>query len=99
MIIDCHCHEGLGDGLTGPWDTAAPLDAYLRANIVALRLAHAIAAEFAISERTLHRIFADRGTTFERHVLHLRIEHADELPLRAAHAIQRAAVKIAGAAP
>src|SRR5262249_27403142 len=30
MIIDCHCHAGKGDGLTGPWDTDAPLDAYLR---------------------------------------------------------------------
>ena len=52
----------------------APLDAYLRANIVALRPASAIAAEFGISERTLHRIFADRGTTFERHLLNLRVE-------------------------
>ena len=25
MIIDSHCHAGKGDGLTGPWDTAAPL--------------------------------------------------------------------------
>lgn len=30
MIIDCHCHAGLGDGLTGPWDTRADLGAYLR---------------------------------------------------------------------
>ena len=30
MIIDCHCHAGTGDGLTGPWDTAAPLKDYLR---------------------------------------------------------------------
>lgn len=30
MIIDCHCHAGAGDGFTGPWDTAAPLGAYLR---------------------------------------------------------------------
>lgn len=30
MIIDCHCHAGKGDGLTGPWDTAAPLGDYLR---------------------------------------------------------------------
>jgi len=52
----------------------APLDAYLRANIVALRSAHAIAAEFATSERTLHRVFSDHGTTFERHVLRLRVE-------------------------
>ena len=29
MIIDSHCHAGTGDGLTGPWDTDAPLDAYL----------------------------------------------------------------------
>jgi predicted TIM-barrel fold metal-dependent hydrolase len=29
MIIDAHCHAGAGDGLTGPWDTAAPLDRYL----------------------------------------------------------------------
>jgi hypothetical protein len=28
MIIDCHCHAGKGDGLTGPWDTAAPLRKY-----------------------------------------------------------------------
>ena len=30
MIIDCHCHAGKGDGLTGPWDTAAPLEKYVR---------------------------------------------------------------------
>lgn len=29
MIIDCHCHAGKGDGLTGPWDTDAPLEHYL----------------------------------------------------------------------
>lgn len=30
MIIDCHCHAGKGDGLTGPWDTDAPLQLFLR---------------------------------------------------------------------
>lgn len=30
MIIDSHCHCGKGDGLTGPWDTAADLTDYLR---------------------------------------------------------------------
>ena len=30
MIIDCHCHAGKGDGLTGPWDTDASLKDYLR---------------------------------------------------------------------
>jgi uncharacterized protein len=29
VIIDCHCHAGKGDGLTGPWDTNAPLRNYL----------------------------------------------------------------------
>ncbi len=30
MVIDCHCHAGPGDGFTGPWDTRASLDKYLR---------------------------------------------------------------------
>lgn len=30
MIIDCHCHAGKGDGLTGPWDTDASLKDYLK---------------------------------------------------------------------
>jgi uncharacterized protein len=30
MIIDCHCHAGKGDIMTAPWNTAAPLGAYLR---------------------------------------------------------------------
>jgi transcriptional regulator GlxA family with amidase domain len=64
----------------------APLDAYLKGNVATLRPAHLIAAEFGISERTLHRIFADRGTTFERHVLHLRVEQfrtlLQQAPLR-----------------
>ena len=30
MIIDGHCHAGRGERLTAPWNTAAPLGAYLR---------------------------------------------------------------------
>jgi predicted TIM-barrel fold metal-dependent hydrolase len=30
MIIDAHCHAGTGGGLTGPWNTRAPLGRYLR---------------------------------------------------------------------
>src|SRR5215207_2041902 len=30
MIVDAHCHAGRGDGLTGPWDTDAPIEPYLR---------------------------------------------------------------------
>ncbi len=29
-VIDFHCHAGEGDRLTAPWNTAAPLDTYLR---------------------------------------------------------------------
>jgi AraC-like DNA-binding protein len=50
------------------------IDTYLRANIATIRPAPTLAAEFGVSERTFHRIFADRATTFERHVLHLRVE-------------------------
>jgi AraC-like DNA-binding protein len=55
------------------------LDIYLKTNTAALRSAPVIAREFGISERTLHRIFADRGTTFERHVLHLRVQQFRKL--------------------
>jgi AraC family transcriptional activator of tynA and feaB len=49
------------------------VDTYLRANIVSIRPVQAIAADFGISERTFHRMFADRQTTFERHLLRLRV--------------------------
>jgi predicted TIM-barrel fold metal-dependent hydrolase len=30
LVIDAHCHAGLGDGFHGPWDTEARLEPYLR---------------------------------------------------------------------
>jgi predicted TIM-barrel fold metal-dependent hydrolase len=30
MIIDSHCHAGKGDKMTAPWNTNAPMGAYLR---------------------------------------------------------------------
>jgi len=30
MIVDCHCHAGKGDKMTAPWNTDAPIKAYLR---------------------------------------------------------------------
>src|SRR5262245_20247066 len=30
MLIDFHCHAGRGDLLTAPWNTTAPMEAYLR---------------------------------------------------------------------
>jgi uncharacterized protein len=29
-VIDSHCHAGSGDGFSGPWDTSASLETYLR---------------------------------------------------------------------
>jgi len=62
---------GLGHGLSRA-TLFGLFDAYLRANIASLAPAPVIAARFGIAERTLHRVFADRETTFERHVLRLK---------------------------
>ena len=62
---------GLGHGLSRA-SLFSLLDAHLRTNIASLPAAPGIAARFGIAERTLHRVFADRETTFERHVLKLR---------------------------
>jgi AraC-like DNA-binding protein len=65
--------SGAGHQLTRP-DLFHLIDRHLKTNIANIRSAPTLAAEFGISERTFHRIFADRATTFERHVLHLRVE-------------------------
>jgi len=68
MIIDCHCHAGKGDGLTGPWDTAAPLEAYLRraakAGIARTVLFAAFHSDYAIANREVARIVASRPERF-----------------------------------
>lgn len=60
MIIDSHCHAGKGDGLTGPWDTAAPLDRYLRratqAGIDRTVLFAAFHSNYAVANRGVARI-------------------------------------------
>lgn len=62
MIIDCHCHAGKGDGLTGPWDTAAPLSAYLRraerAGIERTVLFPAFHSDYRQANRQVARIVA-----------------------------------------
>lgn len=68
MIIDCHCHAGQGDGLTGPWDTAAPLDQYLRhatrAGIHRTVLFAAFHSDYARANREVARIVASRPGRF-----------------------------------
>jgi predicted TIM-barrel fold metal-dependent hydrolase len=68
MIIDCHCHAGKGDGLTGPWDTDAPLDDYLvraaRAGIQRTVLFAPFHSDYAIANRAVARIVASRPDRF-----------------------------------
>jgi uncharacterized protein len=68
MIIDCHCHAGKGDGLTGPWDTAAPLDRYLdraaRAGIERSVLFPAFHFDYAVANHEVARIVASRPDRF-----------------------------------
>lgn len=68
MIIDCHCHAGHGDGLTGPWDTAAPLGDYLRrAALVGIDRTVLLAAfhsDYAAANREVARIVASRPDRF-----------------------------------
>jgi predicted TIM-barrel fold metal-dependent hydrolase len=68
MIIDSHCHAGKGDGLTGPWDTAAPLEKYLRraskAGITRTVLLAAFHSDYGVANREVARIVASRPDRF-----------------------------------
>ncbi len=68
MIIDCHCHAGKGDGLTGPWDTDAPLGEFLRwsraAGIERTVLFPAFHSDYAVANRLVARIIARRPDRF-----------------------------------
>ncbi len=64
MIIDCHCHAGTGDGLTGPWDTAAPIERHLRraasAGIRRTVIFAAFNTDYAAANREVARMVASR---------------------------------------
>lgn len=68
MIIDCHCHAGSGDGLTGPWDTRAPLGDYLRrataAGIQQTVLFAAFHSNYATANREVASIVASQPDRF-----------------------------------
>lgn len=68
MIIDCHCHAGIGDGLTGPWDTRAPLQDYLRraaaAGIRRTVLFSAFHSNYAAANKGVARIVASQPDRF-----------------------------------
>jgi predicted TIM-barrel fold metal-dependent hydrolase len=62
MIIDFHCHAGRGDLLTAPWNTAAPMELYLRrawlAGIERTVVFPAFHTDYAVANRELARIVA-----------------------------------------
>jgi uncharacterized protein len=68
VIIDSHCHAGTGDGLTGPWDTAAPLDRYLRradrAGIDRTVLIPAFHSDYRVANGQIGRIVAGHPDRF-----------------------------------
>jgi predicted TIM-barrel fold metal-dependent hydrolase len=68
VIVDGHCHAGKGDGLTGPWDTAAPLEAYLRraraAGIDRTVLFAAFHSDYAAANRQVAAIVHARPDRF-----------------------------------
>lgn len=62
LIIDCHCHAGPGDGLTGPWNTRASLTDFLRwsrsAGIARTNLFAAFHTDYAVANRYVARVVA-----------------------------------------
>ncbi|HRI39555.1 MAG TPA: amidohydrolase family protein, partial [Nitrospira sp.] len=68
MIIDCHCHAGTGDGLTGPWDTSASLKQYLpramEAGIDRTVLLAAFHSDYRLANREVGRMVVSRPDRF-----------------------------------
>lgn len=68
MIIDCHCHAGKGDGFTGPWDTSAPLTAYMRrasqAGIARTVLLAAFHSDYALANLEVAELVARNPERF-----------------------------------
>jgi predicted TIM-barrel fold metal-dependent hydrolase len=69
VIVDCHCHAGIGDGLTGPWDTEAHLSRYLararQAGIDRTVVFSTFDSDYAVANRRVARIVAaSRGRLY-----------------------------------
>jgi uncharacterized protein len=73
VIVDSHCHAGKGDGLTGPWDTSAPLGRYLRraraAGITHTVLLPAFSSDYAVANRALASIVARDPSRFSGYAM------------------------------
>lgn len=93
MIIDSHCHAGKGDGLTGPWDTDAALDDYLRradaAGVTHSALMPAFASDYGRANRGVHAIVARHRERFWGYCF----VHAERDRGRAAALVRQAVVE------
>jgi uncharacterized protein len=62
MIIDCHCHAGHGDKMSNPWNTNAPIEAYLRraraAGIEKTIIVAPFHSDYAVANAEVARIVA-----------------------------------------
>jgi predicted TIM-barrel fold metal-dependent hydrolase len=62
MIIDCHCHAEKGDIMTAPWNTHAPLSAYLprarRAGIARTVVFPVFQSDYSTGNRNIARLVA-----------------------------------------
>lgn len=67
-IIDCHCHAGKGDGLTGPWDTDAPLRDFMQwateAGIRQVNLFSAFHSDYAVANANVAKIVGQNPEKF-----------------------------------
>lgn len=94
MIIDAHCHAGHGDGLTGPWDTEAPLDAYLdraaRAGISRTIIFPPFHSDYATANREIAAMVAARPDRF----IGFACVHAERDRGRVARVIAEAAERL-----
>jgi len=68
VIVDCHCHAGAGDGLTAPWNSAAPLDRYMQR-----------AREAGIDRTVVFSALHSDYATANRHVARIVARHPDRL--------------------
>lgn len=85
-IIDAHCHAGPGDGFTGPWDSSAPLPAYLRrcdvAGIGRSNLLAAFHSDYGVANEEVGRIVAsDPHRFFAFAFVHAERDRGRVLPL------------------
>lgn len=69
LVTDSHCHYGTGDGLSGPWDTTAPIEEYLtrarEAGIDRTVLLAPLTSDYRAANRAIGDLLAHRRGRFE----------------------------------